>query len=91
TTRTKLELDIRDLDALQELANILAPYAGGKSQLVARVPGENGGSIELSLGTGFQLDAQIAEMLDKVPGLENIHLGPAGLPGKARPNLRLVS
>ncbi len=91
TTRTKLELDIRDLDALQELANILAPYAGGKSQLIARVPGENGGSIELSLGTGFQLDAQIAEMLDKVPGLDNIHLGPAGLPGKARPNLRLVS
>ncbi|MEL6876185.1 MAG: DNA polymerase III subunit alpha, partial [Pseudomonadota bacterium] len=91
TTRTKLELDIRDLDALQELANILAPYAGGRSQLIARVPGDNGSSIELSLGTGFQLDAQIAEMLDKVPGLDNIHLGPAGLPGKARPNLRLVS
>ena len=91
TTRTKMELDIRDYDAMRELANILAAHPGGKSQLVARVPGDNGIAVEVSLGNSFQLDAQVAEMLEKVPGLDNIRLGPAGLPGKVRPNLRLVS
>ncbi|MEO9469095.1 DNA polymerase III subunit alpha [Parasphingorhabdus sp.] len=94
TTRTRMDLDIVDLDGLHELANLLAPFEGGKSELVVRVPGNNGNAIAVSLGRSFHLDAKVEEMLGHVEGLENIRLGPAGLSRqttRTRANLRLVS
>ena len=94
TTRTRMELDVLDLDGLHELANLVAPLTGGKSELVVKMPGLDGQVVKVHLGQTFQLDAEVAEMLGKVAGLSNIDLGPAGLrrPTHAtKPNLRLVS
>lgn len=93
-TRTKMELDIRDLDALHELKNLMAPRTGGKSELVVKVASLDNKFSRLSLGRSFQLDAEAVEMLSKVDGIENVRLGPAGAarPKRtAKPNLRLVS
>ncbi len=98
TTRTRMELEVVDLDALQELKNFLAPLAGGKSELIATVPSFDGEVAHICLGRSFQLDAQAAETLSHITGLENIRLGPAtgSRPvryrnSNSRPNLRLVS
>ncbi len=93
-TRTKMELDVRNLDALQELKNLLAPLAGGKSELVIKVASLDDKFSLLSLGRSFQLDAEIVETLSKINGIENVKLGPAGAARPKRvskPNLRLVS
>lgn len=93
-TRTRMELEIADIDGLRELANLLAPLSGGKSELVATMPGHNDGATRVSLGRSFQLDAEAAEMLGNVPGIMNVRLGPAGSikpTHKSKPNLRLVS
>ncbi|QJB68119.1 DNA polymerase III subunit alpha [Parasphingorhabdus halotolerans] len=94
TTRTKLELDVVDLDGLHELANLLAPLSGGKSELIASMPGLEGKRASVCLGRSFKLDAEVVEKLGNVSGLANIHLGPAGVSRPTRvskPNLRLVS
>jgi DNA polymerase-3 subunit alpha len=94
TTRTRLELDVLDADGMHELANLMAPLSKGKSELIASVPSLEGKTDRLFLGNSFQLDAEIVETLNKVPGLSNIRLGPAGPLGGLRtskPNLRLVS
>ncbi len=93
-TRTKMELDIVNLDGLHELTNLLAPLAGGKSELVASVPSLDGKTSRISLGRSFQLDAETVEILNNVHGIENARLGPAGAHNarrKAKPNLGLVS
>jgi len=93
-TRTKMELDVENLSALHELKNLLAPLAGGKSELIVKVPSLDDRFSQLSLGKSFQLDAETVEMLGKVNGIENVKLGPAGAARPKRsskPNLRLVS
>jgi DNA polymerase III subunit alpha len=93
-TRTKMELDVENLSALHELKNLLAPLAGGKSELIVKVPSLDDRFSQLSLGRSFQLDAETVEMLGKVNGIENVKLGPAGAARPKRsskPNLRLVS
>ena len=93
-TRTKMELDILNLDGLHELKNLLVPLAGGKSELVVKVASLDDRYSRLSLGRSFQLDAEIVELLNKVNGIENVKLGPAGTARpkrSAKPNLRLVS
>jgi len=93
-TRTKMELDVLDIDGLHELTNLLAPLSGGKSELIASMQSFNGKTSRVSLGRTFQLDAEVVETLNNVSGIENVRLGPAGaqVPGrKAKPNLRLVS
>ena len=93
TTRTKMELDVLNIDGMHELANLLAPLSGGKSELIAAMPGLDGQTSRVSLGHSFQLDAETVEMLAKVPGIANVRLGPAGLARSrpSKPNLRLVS
>src|SRR5690606_35736239 len=61
TTRTRMELDIVSLDGLQELKNFLAPLTGGKSELIARMPGVEGKMVHICLGRSFHFDAQTAE------------------------------
>ena len=93
-TRTRMELDIQHVDALHELKNMLAPFSGGKSELVVKVASLEDEYSRLSLGRTFQLDAEVVEMLNKVSGIENVRLGPAGIDRakrRTKPNLRLVS
>ncbi len=93
TTRTRMKLDVEDMAALEELKNLLGPRLGGKSELIANLPGVPGHRALVSLGQRFQLDAEMVETLGKVSGLKNVHLGPADpVPRqKKKPNLRLVS
>ena len=98
STRTRLELDIHTLDALHELANLLAPHTGGKSEIIASMPATNDRNAQVILGRHFHLDAQIAEELGSINGIESVRLGPASALKPSRranppdgPNLRLVS
>ncbi len=94
TTRTRMELDIVSLDGLQELKNFLAPLTGGKSELIARMPGVEGKMVHICLGRSFHFDAQTAETLSHFSGLANIRLGAATGSRAVRhskPKLRLVS
>ena len=94
TTRTRMELDVQDIDGMRELANLLAPLSGGKSELIAAMPSLEGQNALVSLGRSFQLDAETVEMLSNVPGISNVRLGPAGISratSPSKPNLRLVS
>ena len=94
TTRTKMELEVTNMSGLQELKNLLAPLAGGKSELVATMPSVEGKRARVSLGRAFHLDAESVEQFQNVPGIEKVRLGPAGParpPRTSKPNLRLVS
>ena len=93
-TRTQMELELENIDGLHELANLIAPLSGGKSELIANIPSVDRKTARVSLGRAFRLDAETAESIGKVPGIANVKLGPATASqrsGSTKPNLRLVS
>ncbi|MEO9600626.1 DNA polymerase III subunit alpha [Parasphingorhabdus sp.] len=91
TTRTRMELEIRDIAGLQELTNRVAPLVGGQSELVAAMAGPNGDRVKVCLGRSFRLDAETVEMLERIDGIANVRLGPARSMRVEKPKLRLVS
>ncbi|ATW04977.1 DNA polymerase III subunit alpha [Sphingorhabdus sp. YGSMI21] len=91
TTRTRMELEVRDIAGLHELTNLVAPLLGGQSEIVATMAGPDDDPVKVCLGRSFRLDAETVEMLERVHGLANVRLGPARPMRVAKPKLRLVS
>jgi len=75
-TRTRMCVDVADVDAMQRLAVILAPLSGGRSELVVKAPSREGQFAHIRLGREFRLDAEVAERLDGLDGISNVRLEP---------------
>ena len=87
TARMRLTLEVSEVDALKQLALMLPRGDGGKGEVLARLRiGEETDPLVL-LGSDFQLDGELAEQLQMIPGIWNVMLAarPSG------PSLRLVA
>jgi DNA polymerase III subunit alpha len=80
STRLKLQMDVARAEAMHELALLLAPLHGGKSELVVKAPADNGGWAHIVLGRRFQLDAEFADKVKAIEGIGNVRLAPLGPP-----------
>ncbi len=79
-SRLKLHMDVAKPEALYELAHLLAPTQGGKSEIVVRTPADGGRNAHIIIGRRFQLDAEIADKLRAIDGVTNVELAPLGTP-----------
>jgi DNA polymerase-3 subunit alpha len=80
STRLKLQMDVARTEAIAELAALLEPFHGGKSELVINVPVDQGYQRQIVLGTSFQLDSMLAEKVKEIEGIANVRLGPLATP-----------
>ncbi len=69
-----LRLDIARIDALQELAMLLARGASGRGEVIARLITGQEEQPTFRLGTDFQLDGELAERLASIEGIANVSL-----------------
>jgi DNA polymerase-3 subunit alpha len=94
--------DLHDVDAVHALAHLLAPRTGGSGQLTVSVPGQAGETVDIALGSNFQIDAQLIEQLAATRGIANVRQQERSTPAAAsfsprkpergtKPQLRLVS
>ena len=80
TARLKMQMDVARPEAMHELASLLAPLQGGKSELVVKVTIGSGDDRYIILGRGFQLDTIIANKVKDIEGIGNVRLGPLATP-----------
>ena len=84
--RLCLELTVEGAQAMPEIAALLGPLHGGRSELVLDVPAA-GGRARISLGRTFRVDESLRDRLKSLDGISHVaELKPAG-----SPPLRLVS
>ena len=69
-----LRLDIARIDALPELAMLLARGASGRGEVIARLLTGQDEQPTFRLGTDFQLDGELAERLASIEGIANVSL-----------------
>jgi DNA polymerase-3 subunit alpha len=77
-TRLKMQMEVAKPEALSLLAELLAPLHGGKSELVVKTPISNGKFAHIVLGRRFKLDAEIADKMRAIDGVQNVELAPLG-------------
>ncbi len=77
-SRLKMQLDITRENALSELAQMVAPLQGGKSELVIRTRAADGRWVHVGLGRRYQLDASMLEKVKSIDGVANVELAPLG-------------
>ena len=85
--RMLLKFDIDRIEAVQELAMMLAPGAEGRGEVEARL--HLGGDLvqRVRLGRSFALDGELAERLAEIEGIANVSLTASNRPS----HLRLVA
>jgi DNA polymerase-3 subunit alpha len=84
-TRLQLTVEVDGPEALPLLAEAVAGSRGGSGQLRLRAALGHG-EAELVLGRDFQLDAELAARIERIPGISATRLSVAG-----PPRLALVS
>jgi DNA polymerase-3 subunit alpha len=77
--RLQLEVEVEDGDTLRRLAEALAGDRGGVGELRLKVRFD-GGEADLVLGRDFQLDAELAARIERVPGVTAVRLAVAPQP-----------
>jgi len=77
-SRLKMQLDVTHEAAMAQLAHIVAPLDGGRSELVIKTRAANGRWVHISLGRRFQIDASLADQVRLIDGIENVELAPLG-------------
>lgn len=75
-SRLKMEMTVRNIDAMNALATIVGAMRGGKCELVVRTPVNDGAMALINLGRDFQLGGEIAEKLRDIDGIEDVQLAP---------------
>ncbi len=86
--RMRLTLEVSEIEALHMLATLLPAGEKGKGEVFARLRTASGSDPLVRLGDAFQLDGELAERLQEVPGIAKVALSAA--PGNGR-HLRLVA
>ena len=75
-SRLKMQLDINSESALAELAQLIAPLHGGKSELVIKTRADDGRWAHIVLGRRYQLDASLLDKVKAIDGVGNVELAP---------------
>ena len=75
-SRLKMEMDVSRPEALHELAHLLAPLQGGKSELIIRTPADDGRMAHIVVGRRFQLGNELKLQLEAIDGIANVQLAP---------------
>jgi DNA polymerase III subunit alpha len=75
-TRLKMQLDITSETGLRELAQLVEPLHGGKSELVIKTRVDDGRWAHIVLGRRFQLDASLLDKVKAIEGIGNVELAP---------------
>ena len=75
-TRLKMQLDVTSETGMRELAQLVEPLHGGKSELVIRTRAEDGRWAHIMLGRRFQLDAALLDKVKAIDGIGNVELAP---------------
>lgn len=83
-SRLKMQLDVSSEAALSELAQLVEPLHGGKSELVVKTRTDDGRWAHIVLGRRYQLDAALLDKVKSIDGVGNVELAPLG------PHLALV-
>ena len=86
--RMRLTLEVSEDEAQHMLATLLPAGEKGKGEVFARLRTASGSDPLVRLGDAFQLDGELAERLQEVPGIAKVALSAA--PGNGR-HLRLVA
>jgi DNA polymerase III subunit alpha len=76
--RLKMQLDIVSETGILQLAKLVAPLHGGKSELVVKTRTADGKWAQILLGRRFQLDASMLEQVKSIEGAGNVELAPIG-------------
>ena len=69
-------LDVTDERAIGELAQLVEPLHGGKSELVIKTRTADGRAAHIVLGRRYQLDASLVEQVKAIDGVANVELAP---------------
>ena len=77
-SRLKMQLDVTHEAAMAQLAKIVAPLGGGRSELVIKTRSADGRWVHIVLGRRFQIDASLLAQLRIIDGIENVELAPLG-------------
>ncbi|WP_397591244.1 DNA polymerase III subunit alpha [Sphingorhabdus sp.] len=77
-SRLKLQLDVTHETAITQLAKIVAPLDGGRSELVIKTRAVDGRWVHIALGRRFQIDASLLDQVRNIDGIENVELAPLG-------------
>ena len=77
-SRLKMQLDVTHEAAMAQLAQIVAPLGGGRSELVIKTRAADGRWVHIVLGRRFQIDASLLAQVRIVDGIENVELAPLG-------------
>ncbi len=75
-TRLKMLLDVTNERAIGELAQLVEPLHGGKSELVIKTRTDDGRAAHIVLGRRYQLDASLLEQVKAIDGVANVELAP---------------
>ena len=75
-TRLKLQLDVTSETGMRELAQLVEPLHGGKSELVIKTRTGDGRWAHIVLGRRFQLDAELLDKVKAIDGVGNVELAP---------------
>lgn len=77
-SRLKMQLEIVSEAGMLQLAQLVAPLQGGKSELVVKTRTADGKWAQILVGRRFQLDASILEQVQSIDGAGNVELAPIG-------------
>jgi DNA polymerase III subunit alpha len=77
-SRLKMQLDVTQEAALLQLALLVEPLHGGKSELVVKTRTADGRWAHIVLGRRYQLDASLLDKLKAIEGIGNVELAPMG-------------
>jgi DNA polymerase III subunit alpha len=75
-TRLKMLLDVTDERAIGQLALLVEPLHGGKSELIIKTRTQDGRAAHIVLGRRYQLDASLLEQVKAIDGVTNVELAP---------------
>lgn len=76
--RVRIQLEVVSETGILQLAQLVAPLQGGKSELVVKTRTADGRWARIILGRRFQLDASMIEQVKSIDGAGNVELAPIG-------------
>jgi len=77
-SRLKLQLDVLAEGAMAQLASLVSPLEGGKSELIIKTRTSDGRWAQIHLGRRYRIDASLLEHVKAIDGVDNVELAPMG-------------
>ncbi len=77
-SRLKMQLDVTHEAAMVQLAQMLEPLDGGRSEMVIKTRATDGRWVKIIVGRRFRIDASLLDQVRAIEGVENVELAPLG-------------